>query len=139
MCRSDQHEGAACCCFGGPAREPGLCMRACRGFSHASCVARPRMAWPRALLICGSECTPSALVAGVEHLLRNVKDATISTLSTDVSAKLQALKGLKSRLLEIQEYLGLVMEGKLPVNHDILNYLQVRRGAAQGLATGGKV
>lgn len=62
----------------------------------------------------------------MEHLLRNVKDATISTLSTDVSAKLQALKGLKSRLLEIQEYLGLVLDGKLPVNHDILNYLQVR-------------
>lgn len=71
------------------------------------------------------ECS-SCRRAGVEHLLRNVKDATISNLSTDVTAKLQALKGLKSRLLEIQEYLGLVLDGKLPINHDILNYLQVR-------------
>lgn len=39
---------------------------------------------------------------GVEHLLRNVKDATISTLASDVSAKLQALKGLKSRLADVQ-------------------------------------
>lgn len=35
---------------------------------------------------------------GVEHLLRDVKDATVSTLSTDVAEKLQALKGLKNRL-----------------------------------------
>jgi 26S proteasome regulatory subunit N8 len=63
--------------------------------------------------------------AGVEHLLRNVKDATISTLASDVSAKLQALKGLKGRLADVQEYLGAVLEGKLPVNNDIMTYLQV--------------
>jgi hypothetical protein len=62
---------------------------------------------------------------GVEHLLRNVKDATISTLASDVSAKLQALKGLKGRLADVQEYLGAVLEGKLPVNNDIMTYLQV--------------
>lgn len=61
---------------------------------------------------------------GVEHLLRDVKDATISTLATNVSAKLQALKGLKSRLQEIQEYVDCVLAGKLPVNHDIMFYLQ---------------
>mmetsp|Transcript_7216 Transcript_7216/g.15753 ORF Transcript_7216/g.15753 Transcript_7216/m.15753 type:complete len:329 (-) Transcript_7216:2715-3701(-) len=61
---------------------------------------------------------------GVEHLLRDVKDATISTLSTDVAAKLQALKGLKGRLQEIQEYMELVLAGKLPINHDIMTYLQ---------------
>lgn len=44
----------------------------------------------------------AAVVAGVEHLLRNVKDATISTLASDVSAKLQALKGLKTRLSDVQ-------------------------------------
>jgi hypothetical protein len=32
--------------------------------------------------------THVSLAAGVEHLLRDVKDATISTLATDVSAKL---------------------------------------------------
>jgi hypothetical protein len=62
----------------------------------------------------------------VEHLLRNVKDATISTLASDVSAKLQALKGLKGRLADVQEYLGAVLEGRLPVNNDIMTYLQVR-------------
>ena len=61
---------------------------------------------------------------GVEHLLRDVKDATISTLASDVSDKLQALHGLKSRLEEIQDYMSLVIEGKLPINHDILGYLQ---------------
>lgn len=61
---------------------------------------------------------------GVEHLLRNVKDATISTLATDVSAKLQALKGLKSRLGEIQGYLDAVIAGELPINNDIMTHLQ---------------
>lgn len=70
--------------------------------------------------------------AGVEHLLRNVKDATVSTLSTNVTAKLSALKGLESRLLEIQEYLGLVLDGKLPLNQDILTYLQVRAWEGRG-------
>lgn len=44
----------------------------------------------------------AVVAAGVEHLLRNVKDATISTLASDVSAKLQALKGLKTRLSDVQ-------------------------------------
>jgi 26S proteasome regulatory subunit N8 len=61
----------------------------------------------------------------VEHLLRDVKDATISTLATDVSAKLQALRGLQSRLVEIKEYMELVLAGQLPMNHDIMFYLQV--------------
>lgn len=65
----------------------------------------------------------------MEHLLRNVKDATISTLATDVSAKLQALKGLRSRLSDIQEYMEYVLAGKLPVNNDIMTYLQVRHQA----------
>jgi hypothetical protein len=64
--------------------------------------------------------------AGVEHLLRNVKDATISTLASDVSAKLQALKGLKARLADVQEYLAAVLDGRLPINNDIMTYLQVR-------------
>ena len=41
----------------------------------------------------------------MEHLLRDVKDATISTLAGDVAGKLLALRGLASRLSEIQEYL----------------------------------
>jgi hypothetical protein len=68
----------------------------------------------------------------VEHLLRNVKDATISTLASDVSAKLQALKGLKGRLADVQEYLGAVLEGRLPVNNDIMTYLQVCMDSCYG-------
>mmetsp|Transcript_20153 Transcript_20153/g.56120 ORF Transcript_20153/g.56120 Transcript_20153/m.56120 type:complete len:331 (+) Transcript_20153:84-1076(+) len=61
---------------------------------------------------------------GVEHLLRDVKDATISTLATDVGAKLEALKGLTSRLQEMQQYMQLVLDGRLPINHDIMTYFQ---------------
>lgn len=62
---------------------------------------------------------------GVEHLLRDVKDATVSTLAADVSTLAMGLNGLRSRLLQIQEYLALVLDGKLPVNHDIMYQLQV--------------
>jgi len=61
---------------------------------------------------------------GVEHLLRDVKDTTISTLATEVTSKLAALKGLDARLREIRSYLDLVIEGKLPLNHEILYHLQ---------------
>ncbi|XP_022966548.1 26S proteasome non-ATPase regulatory subunit 7 homolog A-like [Cucurbita maxima] len=61
---------------------------------------------------------------GVAHLLRDVKDATISTLATEVSGKLTALKGLDSSLREIRSYLDLVVDEKLPINHEILYYLQ---------------
>lgn len=57
--------------------------------------------------------------------MRDVKDATVSTLAADVSTLATGLNGLRSRLLQIQEYLGLVLGGKLPVNHDIMYQLQV--------------
>ncbi|CAN1271079.1 26S proteasome non-ATPase regulatory subunit 7 homolog A [Linum perenne] len=63
-------------------------------------------------------------VKGVEHLLRDVKDTTISTLATEVGDKLTALKGLDARLREIRGYLDLVIDGKLPLNHEILYHLQ---------------
>jgi hypothetical protein len=61
---------------------------------------------------------------GVEHLLKDVKDRTISTLATKVSGKLTALKGLEARLRKIHGYLDLVIDGKLPLNHEILYHLQ---------------
>ncbi|GMH41082.1 hypothetical protein BSKO_08992 [Bryopsis sp. KO-2023] len=61
---------------------------------------------------------------GVEHLLRDVKDATVSTLATEVSAKVQGVRGLSSRLAEIRQYLDLVLNGKMPVNHEIMKQLQ---------------
>ncbi|KAJ1470908.1 maintenance of mitochondrial structure and function-domain-containing protein, partial [Baffinella frigidus] len=61
---------------------------------------------------------------GVEHLLRDIKDATVSTLAERVSAKLASLKGLKARLEDIHEYLKQVHEGKMPVNHEITFLMQ---------------
>lgn len=61
---------------------------------------------------------------GVEHLLRDVKDTTISTLANEVTGKLTALKGLDARLREIRGYLDLVIDEKLPLNHEILYHLQ---------------
>ncbi|CAI5947006.1 unnamed protein product [Closterium sp. NIES-64] len=61
---------------------------------------------------------------GVEHLLRDVKDATITTLASEVSAKLVALKGLESRLRQLRSYLDLVAAGRLPLRADILYGVQ---------------
>ena len=61
---------------------------------------------------------------GVEHLLRDVKDATVSSLSTQVEEMVTGLTGLKTRLQEVQEYLRLVLEGKMPVNNEIVKNLQ---------------
>ncbi|KAI3690351.1 hypothetical protein L2E82_48359 [Cichorium intybus] len=40
------------------------------------------------------------------------------------NGKLAALKGLDARLKEIRGYLDLVIDGKLPLNHEILYHLQ---------------
>ncbi|KAI0345400.1 Mov34-domain-containing protein [Trametopsis cervina] len=73
---------------------------------------------------------PSAIEAeeaeeiGVEHLLRDIKDSTTTTLSTRVSEQLASLRGLQSRLSDVQKYLVDVAAGKMPVNHQITYYLQ---------------
>jgi len=61
---------------------------------------------------------------GVEHLLRDVKDTSISTLAHQVHAKLLSLKSMISHLQEMLEYLYNVCSGKLPLNHVILAQLQ---------------
>lgn len=61
---------------------------------------------------------------GVEHLLRDVKDTTISTLANQVTSKLAAIRGLQERLGEIDTYLKQVLDGKLPINHQIMYMLQ---------------
>lgn len=73
---------------------------------------------------------PSEIVAeeaeeiGVEHLLRDIKDNAVGTLSTRISTQLGSLAGLQSRLEEIRDYLQKVVAGKLPVNHQIIYNLQ---------------
>merc|ERR1719198_1409227 len=61
---------------------------------------------------------------GVEHLLRDIKNASASTLAVRVGDKLTALKGLAVRLKEISEYLQAVVKGTLPMNQEIIYQLQ---------------
>jgi len=61
---------------------------------------------------------------GVEHLLRDIKNASASTLAVRVGDKIGALKGLALRLKEISGYLKDVVNGKLPTNQEIIYQLQ---------------
>ncbi|KAE9396902.1 Mov34-domain-containing protein [Gymnopus androsaceus JB14] len=73
---------------------------------------------------------PSAIEAeeaeeiGVEHLLRDIKDSTTTTLATRVGEQLSSLRGLQSRLSDVQKYLVDVAAGTMPVNHQIIYHLQ---------------
>lgn len=74
--------------------------------------------------------TPSIIEAeeaeeiGVEHLLRDIRDVAVGTLSTRITSQLQSLQGLHLRLRDIGRYLQKVLDGELPVNHAILGNLQ---------------
>lgn len=61
---------------------------------------------------------------GVEHLLRDVRDAAAGTLATRIAKQLGSLQGLDGRLRDIGHYLDRVLAGELPVNHTILGELQ---------------
>lgn len=74
--------------------------------------------------------TPSTIEAeeaeeiGVEHLLRDIRDVAVGTLSARITAQLQSLQGLHLRLRDIGTYLQKVLDGDLPINHQILGNLQ---------------
>ncbi|CBJ30666.1 conserved unknown protein [Ectocarpus siliculosus] len=61
---------------------------------------------------------------GVEHLLRDINDPSVSSLANQIKHKLSALSGLKSKLEEMQTYLKNVLDGKLPVNNQIVYNMQ---------------
>jgi 26S proteasome regulatory subunit N8 len=61
---------------------------------------------------------------GVEHLLRDIKDASQGTLSKRVSDKLVGLTVLAGKLKEMRVYLEKVVEGKLAYNQQIINNYQ---------------
>jgi len=73
---------------------------------------------------------PSAIEAeeaeeiGVEHLLRDIKDSTTTTLATRVAEQLASLRGLESRLGDVQRYLSDIAGGAMPLNHAIAYHLQ---------------
>lgn len=74
--------------------------------------------------------TPSIIEAeeaeeiGVEHLLRDIRDVAVGTLSARITQQLQSLQGLHLRLRDIGAYLQKVLDGDLPINHAILGNLQ---------------
>ncbi|XP_074644698.1 26S proteasome non-ATPase regulatory subunit 7-like [Tubulanus polymorphus] len=61
---------------------------------------------------------------GVEHLLRDIKDTTIGTLSQRVTNQLLGLKGIHVQLEDIYRYLEQVSDANLPINHQIVYQLQ---------------
>jgi len=61
---------------------------------------------------------------GVEHLLRDVKDTTVGTLSQRITGQLLGLKGLNQKLQDMRSYLEKVVAGELPMNHEITYQLQ---------------
>ncbi|KAK2741447.1 proteasome regulatory particle subunit [Myotisia sp. PD_48] len=85
--------------------------------------------------------TPSIIEAeeaeeiGVEHLLRDIRDVAVGTLSTRITSQLQSLQGLHLRLRDIGQYLQKVLDGELPVNHAILGNLQDVFNLLPNLAT----
>ncbi|ETO22641.1 26S proteasome regulatory subunit rpn-8 [Reticulomyxa filosa] len=62
---------------------------------------------------------------GVEHLLREIQDISLSTLTTEVNRKMTGLHGLVDRLSTIRDYLEKVATERLPINQDILTNLQL--------------
>ncbi|XP_030376477.1 26S proteasome non-ATPase regulatory subunit 7 [Scaptodrosophila lebanonensis] len=61
---------------------------------------------------------------GVEHLLRDIKDTTVGSLSQKITNQLMGLKGLNAQLRDIKQYLQRVRDGKMPINHQIVYQLQ---------------
>lgn len=61
---------------------------------------------------------------GVEHLLRDINDPSVSTLAGQVKHKMTALSGLKDRLEDMKQYLENVIADKMPVNHQVIYNMQ---------------
>merc|ERR1711951_117215 len=52
------------------------------------------------------------------------KDTTMGTLSQQITNQLLGLKGLDGKLKDMHKYLEQVVDGKLPMNHQIVYHLQ---------------
>ena len=99
----------------------GLPLRAFRSVEEVEKNARSRMVFVPVPAEVGAY---EAEEIGVEHLLRDVRDATVSTLAGDVDAKAAALRGLAGRLEDVKKYLDGVGRGELKMNHEVLAQLQ---------------
>ena len=61
---------------------------------------------------------------GVEHLLRDINDPTVSTVANLVKAKLSGLSTLTEKLVEMKDYLTAVSEGRMKPNPEIIANMQ---------------
>lgn len=61
---------------------------------------------------------------GVEHLLRDINDPTVSTVSSLIQGKMAALASLADKLTEMKEYLEYIVHGKVKPNQDIIANMQ---------------
>jgi 26S proteasome regulatory subunit N8 len=61
---------------------------------------------------------------GVEHLLRDVHDPTVSTVASLIQGKLAGLATLQDKLVECREYLEACVRDECKVNPEILANLQ---------------
>lgn len=61
---------------------------------------------------------------GVEHLLRDINDPSVSTVGAKVRSKIAGLRGLQERLETIAAYLRDVDSGELQANQEILGHIQ---------------
>ncbi|KAH8741057.1 26S proteasome regulatory subunit [Cryptosporidium ryanae] len=72
-------------------------------------------------------CTIGAFEAeevGVEHLLRDIKNSSISSLVTQISNNLNSCKILISKLKDIRNYVIEILEGRIPPNQNVITTLQ---------------
>mmetsp|Transcript_1854 Transcript_1854/g.4397 ORF Transcript_1854/g.4397 Transcript_1854/m.4397 type:complete len:319 (+) Transcript_1854:219-1175(+) len=61
---------------------------------------------------------------GVEHLLRDINDPSVTVLAEEVRHKVSALRALSDRLDDMSFYLHKVLIGELPPNNKIMYNLQ---------------
>eukprot|EP00796_Vickermania_ingenoplastis_P013373 gene13373-9200_t len=61
---------------------------------------------------------------GIEHLLRDVTDSTITNLSTQIQERELSLTHLSRILGQIEDYLADVAKGVMPMSEDVLGVLQ---------------
>lgn len=61
---------------------------------------------------------------GVEHLLRDVVDRSVGSVTEKVESHLLGIRELKERLALISNYLRSVRDGTLPLNHEITASIQ---------------
>lgn len=61
---------------------------------------------------------------GVEHLLRDINDPTVSTVASLIKGKIAGLATLTEKLVECKDYLESCVKGEQKVNPDIVANLQ---------------